>query len=97
MRETPRALMRGVWIRQKPAKHAKRRDGKSNMKRTELTTGLCYNIAVRGSSPADVRKYLKRVIDPNLVIPDLIAANAGLDRGPAKKRANIRLSGHALE
>src|SRR5271166_2205149 len=49
------------------------------------------------SAPVDVRKFLKRVMDPNLVVPHLIAANAGLDLGTAKKRANVRLSGQALE
>ena len=47
--------------------------------------------------PVDVRKLLKRIVDPDLVIPDLISANTGLDRGPAEELSNVRLRGHTFK
>jgi len=46
-----------------------------------------------GALPVNVRKFLKWIVDPDLVKPYLIPANAFLDRGPVKKPSNICLRG----
>jgi hypothetical protein len=49
------------------------------------------------SMPKGVGKFFKWVVNSDLVIPNLVAANSALDDGSTKERTNVRLGAQTLK